>query len=62
MRGVIAFGGADLPGKTAALVTKILNGEDYPEVTWDELALATGDNGELVITPMAATGVVTVAP
>ena len=58
LRGVIAFGGADLPGKTAALVSKILKGEEYPEVTWDELALATGNNGELVITPMPATGVV----
>jgi ABC-type sugar transport system substrate-binding protein len=60
LRGVIAFGGADLPGKTAALVTQILNGEDFEEVTWDELALAVGVDGELVITPMPATGVVTV--
>jgi ABC-type sugar transport system substrate-binding protein len=62
LRGVIAFGGADLPGKTAGIVGKILKGEDFPEVTWDELALATGNNGELVITPMQATGVVSATP
>ena len=31
LRGVIAFGGADLVGKTAAIVAKILKGEAVPE-------------------------------
>jgi ABC-type sugar transport system substrate-binding protein len=62
LRGVIAFGGADLPGKTAGIVSKILKGEAFPEITWDELALATGVDGELVVTPMPASGVVSAAP
>jgi ABC-type sugar transport system substrate-binding protein len=62
LRGVIAFGGGDLPGETAALVAKILNGEEYPEVTWDALTLVTAANGELVFTPMAKQGVVNVTP
>ena len=62
-RGAVAFGGSDLPGKTAALVKKMLTGEDYPEITWDELACVTaGANGELAITPMANQGVITVGP
>jgi ABC-type sugar transport system substrate-binding protein len=62
LRGVIAFGGGDLPGKTAGIVAKILNGEEYPAVTWDELALVTAVNGQLVFTPMANTGVINVTP
>jgi ABC-type sugar transport system substrate-binding protein len=62
LRGVIAFGGGDLPGKTADLVTKMLNGEDYPAVTWDELTLVTAANGELVFTPMANQGVLNITP
>jgi len=62
LRGVIAFGGGDLPGETAAIVTKILSGEEYPEVTWDALTLVTAANGELVFTPMAKQGVVNVTP
>jgi ABC-type sugar transport system substrate-binding protein len=61
-RGAIAFGGTDLPGKTAALVKKMLAGEQYPEITWDELACATaGPNGDLVIKPMVNQGVITVS-
>jgi hypothetical protein len=62
LRGVIAFGGGDLPGKTAALVAKMLNGEEYPEVTWDELALVTAVDGEIVTTPMVNQGVISVTP
>lgn len=62
LRGVIAFGGGDLPGETAALVATILNGEEYPEVTWDALTLVTAANGELVFTPMAKQGVVNTTP
>jgi ribose transport system substrate-binding protein len=59
-RGAVAFGGGDLPGKTADLVNRMLTGQDYPEVTWDELALMTMVNGELVTKPMANQGVVVV--
>lgn len=59
-RGAVAFGGGDLPGATSALASAMLNGEDYPEVTWDALALATAVNGELVMTPVNNSGVVAV--
>ena len=62
LRGVIAFGGGDLPGETAASSQKILNGEEYPAVTWDALTLVTAANGELVFTPMANQGVISVTP
>jgi ABC-type sugar transport system substrate-binding protein len=62
LRGVIAFGGADLPGKTAALVAKILKGEEYPAVTWDELTLVTAGTGQLVFTPMNNQGVLNITP
>jgi ABC-type sugar transport system substrate-binding protein len=62
-RGAVAFGGIDLPGKTAALVKKILSGEDYPEITWDELACVTaGPNGDLVTKPMVNQGFIQVTP
>jgi len=61
-RGAVAFGGGDLPGSTVAIAAKILNGEDYPEVTWDPLALATLVNGELAIQPMPNAGVLTDTP
>ena len=59
-RGVVAFGGVDLPGKTVALVKLILSGEHFPEITWDALACVTPVNGELVIKPMTNQGVVVV--
>jgi hypothetical protein len=58
----VAFGGPDLPGSTVAIAAKILNGEEFPEVTWDPMGLATLVNGELVIQPMANSGVLTDAP
>jgi ABC-type sugar transport system substrate-binding protein len=61
-RGAVAFGGGDLPGSTVAIARQILNGEDYPEVTWDPLALATAVNGQLSIVPMANSGVVSGTP
>ena len=60
-RGAVAFGGGDLPGKTTDLVNRMLTGQDYPEVTWDELALATLAEGKLVMKPMANQGVVVVS-
>ena len=59
-RGAIAFGGGDLPGATADLVNRMLTGEDFPEVTWDALAIATLVDGQLVMKPMANQGVVVV--
>ncbi len=59
-RGAIAFGGTDLPGKTSALVKKMLAGEQYPEITWDELACATAGPSGLVMTPMVNQGFITV--
>ena len=35
----------------------MLNGDDYPGVTWDELALVTRVDGQLVMKPMAKPGV-----
>jgi ABC-type sugar transport system substrate-binding protein len=61
-RGAVAFGGGDLPGSTVAIARQMLNGEDYPEVTWDPLALATAVNGQLSIVPMANSGVVSGTP
>jgi ribose transport system substrate-binding protein len=61
-RGAIAFGGGDLPGKTVGIATKMLDGQPYPEVTWDELAMATVKDGQLSIVPMANSGVITVNP
>ncbi len=62
LRGVIAFGGGDLPGKTVGIASKMLNGEEYPEVTWDELALVTAKDGKINIVPMPNSGVITVTP
>jgi ABC-type sugar transport system substrate-binding protein len=62
LRGAVSFGGADLPGKTSALVKKVLNGEEFTRVIWDELAMVTAVSGELVITPMPASGVLTTTP
>jgi len=59
LRGAVSFGGADLPGKTVGIVEQILDGGDFPAVTWDELALVTAVDGEMVITPMPASGVLT---
>ena len=61
-RGAVAFGGGDLPGSTVAIISKILGGEEYPEVTWDPLALATAVNGELSVVPMANSGVLSDTP
>jgi ABC-type sugar transport system substrate-binding protein len=61
-RGAVAFGGTDLPGKTAELVKKMLAGEEYPEITWDELACMTvGGDGQLATKPMVNQGVITVS-
>jgi ABC-type sugar transport system substrate-binding protein len=59
LRGAVSFGGADLPGKTVGIVGKILKGEAFDAVTWDELALVTAKSGEMVIIPMPASGVLT---
>jgi ABC-type sugar transport system substrate-binding protein len=61
-RGAVAFGGGDLPGSTVAILSKILSGGDFPEVTWDPLALATAVNGELSVVPMANSGVLSDTP
>ncbi len=60
-RGAVAFGGGDLPGKTVGIATLMLNGDEFPEVTWDELGLATVVDGKLVMKPMANAGVVVVS-
>ena len=61
-RGAVAFGGGDLPGTTVGIATKMLSGQDYPEVTWDPLALATAVNGELAVVPVANSGVISGTP
>lgn len=62
LRGVIAFGGGDLPGETVAIIEEILSGGDFPAVTWDALTIVTAANGELVFTPMANSGVISTTP
>jgi len=61
-RGAVAFGGGDLPGTTVAIATKMLNGEKYPEITWDPLALATVKDGKLSVVPVANSGVISGTP
>jgi ribose transport system substrate-binding protein len=58
-RGAVAFGGPDLPKSTVELAQKMLSGQQYPKVTWDPLALATVQGGQLVIKPVANSGVIT---
>ena len=59
-RGAVAFGGPDLPKSTVELAQKMLGGQEYPKVTWDPLALATLVDGQVVIAPVANSGVITV--
>ncbi len=61
-RGAVAFGGGDLPGTTVAIARQMLNGEDYAEITWDPLALATAIDGELSVVPVANSGVISGTP
>lgn len=60
-RGAVAFGGGDLPGTTVSIARKMLKGEEYPEVTWDPLAMAFAVNGELSIVPVPNSGVIDAA-
>jgi ABC-type sugar transport system substrate-binding protein len=62
LRGVIAFGGGNLPAETVAIVQKILSGGDFPEITWDALTIVTAGNGDLVFTPMTNQGVISATP
>ena len=61
-RGAVAFGGLDLPGSTVAVAQKILNGEQYPAITWDPLALGQLVDGKLQVKPVANTGVISGTP
>jgi ABC-type sugar transport system substrate-binding protein len=61
-RGAVAFGGGDLPGTTVGIAAKMLAGEDYPEITWDPLALATAVDGQLSVVPVANSGVISGTP
>ncbi len=61
-RGAVAFGGGDLPGTTVGIATKMLSGEQYPEITWDPLALATVVDGKLDVKPVANSGVISSKP
>jgi len=61
-RGAVAFGGGDLPGTTVDIARKILSGGEFPEITWDPLALATVANGELSVVPMPNSGVISGTP
>jgi ribose transport system substrate-binding protein len=68
LRGAVSFGGVPEPppappalgAKTVALVTKILNGEVYDRVIWDELDLVTAVDGQMVTVSMPPVGVLTV--
>jgi ABC-type sugar transport system substrate-binding protein len=61
-RGAVAFGCGDLPGTTVDIARKILSGGEFPEITWDPLALATVVNGELSVVPMPNSGVISGTP
>jgi ABC-type sugar transport system substrate-binding protein len=59
LRGCVSFGGLDLPERTVALAAKMLNGESYPAVTLDALALVTAKNGPPpIIVPVPSGGVI----
>jgi len=62
LRGAVSFGGLDLPQKTVALAQKMLNGEEYPAITWDELALGQIVDGKLQVKPVANSGVISGTP
>ncbi len=69
LRGAVSFGGVPDPppappalgAKTVALVKKILAGEVYDRVIWDELDLVTAVDGQMVSVSMPAIGVLTAA-
>jgi ribose transport system substrate-binding protein len=70
LRGAVSFGGVPGPppsppplgAKTAMLVKKILDGEVYDRVIWDELDLVTALDGKLVTVSMPPIGVFTTTP
>jgi ribose transport system substrate-binding protein len=62
LRGAVSFGGLDLPQKTTDLAAKILNGEQFPAITWDELALGQVVDGQLQVKPVANSGVISGTP
>ena len=69
LRGAVSFGGVPDPppappalgAKTAMLVQKILGGEVYDRVIWDELDLVTAIDGQMVSVSMPPIGVLTAA-
>ncbi len=50
-RGTIRFGG-DLIGRTMEYAGKMLGGQEYPKVVWDDLDMVTLINGQLMATPV----------
>jgi len=50
-RGTIRFGG-DLIGRTMQYAGKMLNGEAYPKIVWDDLDMVTAVDGQLMAVPV----------
>ena len=58
LRGIVSFGGLDLAQRTVELAKKMLNGEPYPEVTLDALAVTQGCPCPPVFIPVPSGGVI----
>jgi len=50
-RGTIRFGG-DLIGRTMEYAMKMVHGEDYPKIIWDDLDMVTAVDGQLMYVPV----------
>lgn len=50
-RGTIRFGG-DLIGRTMQYASKMVNGEPYPKIVWDDLDMVTAVDGQLMHVPV----------
>jgi ABC-type sugar transport system substrate-binding protein len=50
-RGTIRFGG-DLIGRTMEYAMKMVHGEEYPKVVWDDLDMVTAVDGQLMYVPV----------
>lgn len=60
LRGCVAFGGGDLVGAMGDIVALMINGDDFPAVTWDALATVTSSDGTTLTTVQRpSSGVVT---
>lgn len=57
-RGTIRFGG-DLIGRTMEYAGKMLGGQEYPKIVWDDLDMVTAVDGQLMYVPVESAKVLT---